>query len=231
MSYILSALKKAEQERGGASPLAASLLAAEPERERRGAAARWLAGILLVAAAVAVAIWFLVRPAGPQQNLVPVATPAATPATPGSGVIPAEAPAPRSMSPAITPRMTESLPAVSRSAVAPPAMPSTAAAAVYGAEIPAQALVAVAAGGTASGADTGSATLTIDTDPSSPALPELEISGHIYVEARPAASKLFAAGGAWREGDTLPGGVVVRSIEAEAVVLQYLGREYRVAVK
>ena len=196
MSYILSALKKAEQERGDNSALSASLLAAEAPPEREGLPS-WvwvvlgvvLFGLLLGAG------WLLVS--GPEQDSMPgsavsaPAVPIAPPAGPGGA--PAADPEP-----------------VGADFVAPVAQRQP----VVESEVlmPAPAGVPPASG-------------------PKPPLPEIEFGGHIYVEGRPAAGKLFADGKAWREGDSMDNGVSIVAISENAVSLEYRGHRYQVSME
>jgi len=188
VSYILSALKKAEESRGGqpGAPLSpVAVPAPGPARDdRRGPSLRgWLAGLAVVALVVAGVLW---RPS------------LEFPARPGDG-----ATAPRAAEVEAVEQPVAATPEPVTAVTTSPAPPAPA-------PIP-------------------PATNPIPPPPSAPP-PPLAITGYIYFDGNPAASKLFVDGVVHRQGSSPGPGMVIRDFRPDRVIIAYRGALHEVPV-
>jgi len=236
LSFILEALRKSEHERQRqAGPAVAEMPIVRPP-SRMPVALMVIGGLLAIN--LAVLLFFLLRseaPEGAREAPVaaaPAPVPAATPSTP------AERPAPvgRSMQPPPPPIVTappgREVQPLTDVATPEPAPVSAPLREAPGAPDPMLLPPAPTPGVTyaeppATPASGGAIPPRLDTLPAqaTAGLPTLNLDLHIYA-SDPSQRAAFINGRRYREGDTLPEGVEVRSITPEGAVLQYRGQRF-----
>ena len=233
MSFILDALRKSEHERQRqAGPGIAELpVARTPSRLPM---ALLILGVLL-AINVVIVIVLLLRQGAPAANeaaepLAAAIQPAPTP-TPVEAAPPAAAPAPVLASVAPPPEPVreirplfeeaDSAAATAESHAPPPAPDPSLLPALPAAQMPLPPPRAAPTSGA------GEFVPRIDTLPpqATAGLPVLNLDLHIYADD-PAQRAAFINGRRYREGDSLPDGVVVESITTDGAVLRHRGQRF-----
>ena len=254
MSFILDALRKSEHERQRQlGPSIAELPVARPAPAAPPWI--WVALAALLTLNIALVAWFLSREtpaavpqpvAGAPEGLVPAAAPpspaptsapvmtpppAASPAPALAGAAPAPAGAPPAdpvgqaveTTPPPTPVMREIRPLAEEAAAEPvfsaPAFAAPAA--------PDPALLPAPPPPAPRPAPVTAGVPTIDQLPpqATAGLPPLSVSLHIYAN-QPAQRAVFINGARYREGDSLPGGAIVREITPDGAVIAYGGQRF-----
>jgi len=213
MSYILEALRKSEAERARGEPPDLGTVHQTPARRRRpGSALAFLAGVLLVNAAL-FGYWLL-QPTPAARGVDPGAAPAARPrsqAEPGgrAGTEPVRSDDVATSAPATEiPTATSAVPNAS------------------------QARAEASAAAPQAAADTrGSEPVDLDALPEAlrARLPRLRISTHIYSED-PSLREVTINGRRFVPGDHVGDGLRLERITADGVVLALDGRHFRMTV-
>jgi general secretion pathway protein B len=254
VSFILDALRKSEHERQRQlGPSIAELPVARPAP--RVPPWVWVALAALLTLNVAVVAWFLSRetpaappppvadapadtiPAAPPPSPAPTAAPVMTPppaanpapalaeATPAPAGAPPAGPVPQPVeaAPPPAPAMREVRP-LTEEAAAEPAFSAPAFAAPAA---PDPALLPAPPPPSPRQAPVTAGIPTIDQLPpqATAGLPPLSVSLHIYAN-QPAQRAVFINGARYREGDSLPGGAVVREITPDGAVIAYGGQRF-----
>lgn len=224
MSFILDALKKSESERhrqGG--PVLMDVRIAAPRRRIPPWA--WVIAAVLVVN-LAVLAWVLwLSPAHRREAVAPAVVATTTPpAAPAAALPAATAPAPGA-APAATTTMAD--PAAVTAAAAPPATTlAPPAAAQFPVQAPApqpsQAAPFIPVPG-AQNIDVSTLPKVADMVASGIALPEMQLSWHVY-DAAPQSRYVLLNGARLREGDATADGVRVVAIAPTGVVLEWRGR-------
>jgi general secretion pathway protein B len=222
MSFILDALKKSESERHRQSgPVLMDVRIAAPRRRIPPWA--WVIAAVLVVN-LAVLTWVLwLSPAHRGEAVAPAAV--ATTAPPAAAAV-----APSAASAAVTPDAAPATPpAADPAAAAPvpapvPAPPATAA--QFPAQVPAPQPSQVAPFAPAPATqniDVSTLPKVADMVASGIALPELQLSWHVY-DAAPQSRYVLLNGARLREGDATADGVRVVAIAPTGVVVEWRGR-------
>jgi general secretion pathway protein B len=227
MSFILEALRKSEHERQRqAGPAVAEMpIVRAPSR----VPVALIAVGALLAVNLAVLLYFLLRNDAPEViREEPVAAPVA--AAPADAVRPA--PVERSMQPPPLPSVSapparEVQPLTDVAAPEPAPMPMRDAPAAPDPMLIPPAPTPQVAYAEPPPSAVRDAPPRLDTLPAqaTAGLPALNLDLHIYA-SDPAQRAAFINGRRYREGDTLPEGVEVRSITPEGAVLQYRGQRF-----
>jgi len=210
MSFILDALKKSESERHRQSGPVLMDVRIAPPRRRIPSWAWVIAAVLLVN--LGVLAWILwLSPAHRANSAAPPLVAAAAPA----------AAQPAAAAPAVAPG-----PAPTVTGVVPPAVPALAPPATIAeqvpAPLPAQPAPPAAATSTQN-IDVSTLPKVSDMVASGIALPELQLSWHVY-DAAPQSRYVLLNGARLREGDFTPDGVRVVAITPAGVVVEWRSR-------
>jgi general secretion pathway protein B len=237
MSYILDALKKADNERERELSAVPGLHAQADGASERTGAMPWR--IVALGALVLLAAWIAWLVLGRSESTVPVvmapaqSEPVAAPAPPLPAPMPTPAPAPPSPPMAAPPPPAAAMQAPPPMTAPPPPAPRPQPAPVTArpapAPAPAAAPPAVAATPKAAAPSAEARIPTRNELPAAvrAAMPPLNISGAVY-SATPSARMLFANGLVLREGDAAGADLKVERIGPSASVLSFRGQSFQV---
>lgn len=238
MSYILEALKRSERERGqgAVSPLTADLRIADTERAAPRPLWPWVGAAVLIGVLFGAAGWWLAlrgSSPGPAPLAGPVtrtgAVPRRAPAVPAHA--PASVPTEAAAKGAPVPPTHPALPAHSASPLTHPVPPARPAPSMHPVSPDHPTPSAQSASRPASAPPSAATAAPVPNLDDLPVafraqLPHLQIEVYVY-SPRPELRWVLINLHRYREGDRLPGGVLLERITQDGLILDYAGRRFR----